>query len=40
MSERKQKLLEAMAALGLGAHPKSLINGVLTEGTGADVTTD
>lgn len=37
MSDRKQKLRDAMAALGLGTHPQSLINGVLTEGTGADV---
>jgi acyl-CoA reductase-like NAD-dependent aldehyde dehydrogenase len=37
MSDRKQKLLDAMAALGLGTQPQSLINGVLTEGTGADV---
>ena len=37
MSDRKQKLQDAMAALGLGSHPQSLINGVLTEGTGADV---
>ncbi|MEP4194890.1 MAG: aldehyde dehydrogenase family protein [Aliishimia sp.] len=37
MSDRKQKLLDAMAALGLGTHPQSLINGVFIEGTGAGV---
>lgn len=37
MSDRKQKLLDAMAALGLGSHPQSLINGDLIDGTGADV---
>jgi acyl-CoA reductase-like NAD-dependent aldehyde dehydrogenase len=37
MSDRKQKLLNAMAALGLGAQPRSLINGKLVDGNGADI---
>ena len=37
MSERKQKLLTAMAELGLGKHPQSLINGALCDGAGADI---
>lgn len=37
MSDRKQKLLDAMAVLGLGTQPQSLINGTLTPGTGAEI---
>lgn len=37
MSDRKQKLLDAMTALGLREQPQSLINGVLTDGAGAEV---
>lgn len=37
MSDRKQKLLEAMAALGLGGQVQSLINGAFLEGAGAEV---
>ncbi|NRB18782.1 MAG: aldehyde dehydrogenase family protein [Rhodobacteraceae bacterium] len=38
ISDRKQTLLDAMAKLGLGDRPQSLINGVLLDGAGADVT--
>jgi aldehyde dehydrogenase (NAD+) len=38
MSDRKQTLLDAMAELGLGDQPQSIINGVLVDGAGADVT--
>ncbi|SEK39610.1 aldehyde dehydrogenase family protein [Pacificibacter marinus] len=37
MTDRKQKLLEAMAVVGLGTHPQSLINGELVDGTGSEV---
>jgi len=37
MSDRRQKLLDAMASLGLGAMPHSLIDGVMTEGAGAEI---
>ncbi len=38
MTNRKQTLLNAMGALGLGTQPQSLINGTLTEGAGAAIT--
>lgn len=38
MTNRKQKLLDAMGALGLGTQPQSLINGTLMEGAGAAIT--
>lgn len=38
MSDRKQKLLKAMAALGLGAQPQSWIDGALVDGTGDAIT--
>ena len=38
MSDRTQKLLGAMAALGLGDRPQSIIGGKLIDGAGADVT--
>jgi aldehyde dehydrogenase (NAD+) len=38
MSDRTQKLRDAMAALNLGATPQSLINGVLMDGHGSDIT--
>jgi aldehyde dehydrogenase (NAD+) len=38
MSDRTQKLRDAMAALNLGATPQSLINGALMDGQGADIT--
>ncbi|RLJ60408.1 acyl-CoA reductase-like NAD-dependent aldehyde dehydrogenase [Litoreibacter meonggei] len=38
MSDRKQRLLEAMATLGLGQQPQSIINGELVDGAGAAVT--
>lgn len=37
MTDRKQKLHDAMAALGLGTQPQSLINGTLVDGAGAQV---
>ena len=37
MSERKQKLVTAMAELGLWEQPQSLVNGVLCDGAGADI---
>lgn len=37
MSDRKQKLVEAMEAVGLGAHPQNLINGKLVDGLGEDI---
>lgn len=37
MSDRRQKLLDAMASIGLGAMPHSLIDGVLTESAGAEI---
>ncbi|WP_281856592.1 aldehyde dehydrogenase family protein [Litoreibacter halocynthiae] len=37
MSDRTQKLLGAMAALGLGDRPQSIIGGKLIDGAGADV---
>lgn len=37
MSDRKQKLLDAMVSLGLGALPQSFINGELTDGAGSEV---
>lgn len=37
MTERQTTLLVAMRALGLGAHPQSLVNGTLTEGAGEAV---
>jgi acyl-CoA reductase-like NAD-dependent aldehyde dehydrogenase len=38
MTDRKQKLLDAMGALGLGTQPQSLINGSLMDGAGAEIT--
>lgn len=38
MSDRLKTLQAAMAALGLGPHPQSLIDGNLCDGAGADVT--
>ncbi|SOH92782.1 betaine-aldehyde dehydrogenase [Monaibacterium marinum] len=38
MSDHKQKLLTAMAALGLGAQPQSWIDGALVDGTGDAIT--
>lgn len=38
MSDRSEKLLDAMASLGLGPRPQSLIAGTLTDGAGAEVT--
>lgn len=38
MPDRKQTLLEAMAALGLGQQPQSLIDGALVDGGGTPVT--
>jgi aldehyde dehydrogenase (NAD+) len=38
MTNRKQMLLDAMAALGLGTQPQSLINATLMEGVGAAIT--
>lgn len=37
MTDRKQKLQNAMAAIGLGTRPQSLINGTLTDGSGAEI---
>lgn len=38
MDDRKKALHEAMAAVGLGAVPQSLINGALCDGAGAEIT--
>lgn len=38
MTDRQDVLLKAMAAVGLGERPQSLVNGVLVDGAGADVT--
>ncbi|AZV78388.1 aldehyde dehydrogenase family protein [Parasedimentitalea marina] len=38
MSDRKKTLLDAMATLGLGERPQSLIDGVLMDGAGDTVT--
>lgn len=38
MTDHKAKVLEAMAALGLGSRPQSMINGDLVDGCGEDVT--
>lgn len=37
MSERLDKLQQAMASVGLNDHPQSLINGALTDGSGAEI---
>ncbi len=37
MSDRKQILLNAMAELGLGERPQSIINGALVDGAGAEI---
>ena len=37
MSDRKQKLLDAMAALGLGTAPQSLISGTQVDGAGGEI---
>ena len=37
MTDRNQKLRDAMATLGLGTRPQSLINGTLMDGAGAKV---
>jgi acyl-CoA reductase-like NAD-dependent aldehyde dehydrogenase len=37
MTDRNQKLRDAMATLGLGTRPQSLINGTLTNGSGAEI---
>ncbi len=37
MDSRRQTLMDAMAALGLGQHPQSLINGPLTDGSGVNI---
>lgn len=37
MSDRKQLLLNAMAELGLGDRPQSIINGALVDGAGAEI---
>lgn len=38
MSERTKLLLSSMQALGLGAYPQSLINGLLHDGVGKEIT--
>jgi len=38
MSERKDLLLESMKAVGLGAQPQSLIDGLLCDGSGDEIT--
>ncbi|MGB7242501.1 MAG: aldehyde dehydrogenase family protein [Sulfitobacter sp.] len=38
MLERKQRLLDAMATLGLGDRPQSIVSGSLVDGVGSDVT--
>lgn len=38
MSDRLKRLQAAMAAVGLGSHPQSLIDGALLDGAGAEIT--